>query len=71
MNDYPIEILDKMAEEREYAEANGLYDTIEKPSGLTLEQEMALAQAISTISDLAKETNSTVSELLELGGMRM
>lgn len=70
MSEYTNEELAQMAAERDYAEANGLYDTIEKPSGLTLEQEMALAQAISTISDLAKETNSTVSELLELGRMK-
>ena len=70
MSEYTNEELAKMAAERDYAEANGLYDAIENPSGMTLEQEMALAQAISTISDLAKETNSTVSELLRLGGVK-
>ena len=69
-DDYTKEELEAIANEREYAEAHGLYDTIENPSGIpiTPEQELALAQAMSTLSDLAKETNSSLSELLKRGG---
>lgn len=71
MSDYTDEELAELARERDYAEAHGLYDTIENPKELnmTLEQEMALAQAMSTLSDLAKETDSTISELIKRGGI--
>lgn len=71
MNDYTEAELATYFAERDRAEAEGLYDTIENPSGLpmTPEQELALAQAMSTLSDLAKETDSTVSELLKRGGI--
>lgn len=71
MNEYTETELATLIAERDYAEAHGLYDTIENPSGLpmTPEQELALAQAMSTLSDLAKETDSTVSELLKRGGI--
>ena len=73
MSEYTNEELANLIAERDYAEAHGLYDTIENPSGLpmTPEQEMALAQAMSTLSDLAKETNSTMSELLKRGGLNV
>lgn len=66
MSEYTDKELETLIAERDYAEAHGLYDTIENPSGLpmTPEQEMALAQAMSTLSDLAKETNSSLSDLL-------
>lgn len=66
MSEYTDKELETLIAERDYAEAHGLYDTIETPSGLpmTPEQEMALAQAMSTLSDLAKETNSSLSDLL-------
>lgn len=71
MNDYTNKELETLIAERDYAEAHGLYDTIEDPNGLpmTPDQEMALAQAMSTLSDLAKETNSSLSELLKRGGL--
>lgn len=71
MNDYTNKELETLIAERDYAEAHGLYDTIEDPDGLpmTPDQEMALAQAMSTLSDLAKETNSSLSELLKRGGL--
>jgi hypothetical protein len=66
MSEYTDKELETLIAERDYAESHGLYDTIENPSGLpmTPEQEMALAQAMSTLSDLAKETNSSLSDLL-------
>jgi hypothetical protein len=72
MNDYTDKELEALISERDYAEAHGLYDTIENPSILlpmTEDQEQALAQAVSTLSDLAKETNSSLSELLKRGGI--
>ena len=66
MSEYTDKELETLVAERDYAEAHGLYDTIENPGDipLTVAQEMALAQAMSTLSDLAKETNSTMSDLL-------
>ncbi len=71
MSEYTNKELEALLAERDYAEAHGLYDTIECPGDLplTVGQEMALAQAMSTLSDLAKETNSSISELVKLGGM--
>ena len=72
MSEYTDKELETLIAERDYAEAHGLYDTIENPSGLlTAEQEMALAQAMSTLSDIAKETNSSMSELLKRGGLNV
>ena len=64
--DYTNEELEALARERDEAEKAGLWDTIENPNGLSMtpEQELALAQAVSTLSDLAKETNSSMSDLL-------
>ena len=70
----PDEYMKKLAEERADAEDAGvfdddIFDCIESPGSqlhLTAEQEMALYQAASSLSELAKETNSTVSELLRL-----
>ena len=59
----PIEIIKEAIEARDEAEANGLYD-----EHLTAEQEMTLHQAISSLSELAKETNSSLSDLLKMGG---
>lgn len=63
MDDTPIEIIKEAIEARDEAEANGLYD-----EPLTLDQEMSLHQAVSTLSELAKETNSSLSDLLKIGG---
>ena len=59
----PIELIKEEIEARDEAEANGLYD-----EHLTTEQEMTLHQAISSLSELAKETNSSLSDLLKMGG---
>ena len=59
----PVELIKGEIEARDEAEANGLYD-----EQLTQEQEMTLHQAISTLSELAKETNSSLSDLLKIGG---
>lgn len=67
MNDYPIEVLNKMAEEREAAEKAGVFT--HEP--LTCEQETALASAMSTIAALCKETNSSLSDLVKLSGYRL
>ena len=60
----PVELIKEEIEARDEAEANGLYD-----EQLTQEQEMTLHQAISTLSELAKETNSSLSDLLKIGGL--
>ena len=66
MSEYTDKEIATYFAERDAAEVDGLYDTIENPRGLpmTPEQEMALAQAMSTLSDLAKETNSSLSDFL-------
>lgn len=71
MDEYTNEELATLIAERDYAEAHGLYDTIENPQALRMtdEQEFALAQAMSTLSSLASETNSSLSDLLKLGGI--
>lgn len=60
----PVELIKEAIESRDEAEANGLYD-----EHLTTEQEMTLHQAISSLSELAKETNSSLSDLLKIGGL--
>lgn len=52
------EILD-----REYAESHGLYD-----EGLPKNLEMELHFAVSALSEIMKETNSSLSELLKKNG---
>lgn len=67
---YTDEELEQMFKERDEAEASGLFDTIEEPDKvlkLTEEQEYDLWMAASTLSRLAKETNSSMSELLKVG----
>ena len=59
----PVELIKEAIESRDEAEANGLYD-----EHLTPEQEMTLHQAISSLSELSKETNSSLSDLLKMGG---
>jgi len=62
--------LEARANALDEAVADGLYDTIENPGDrLTESQEYALWSAISTLSDLAKETNSSLSDLLRRGGL--
>ena len=62
----PVELIKEAIEARDEAEANGLYD-----EHLTTEQEMTLHQAISSLSELAKETNSSLSDLLKIGGFEV
>lgn len=64
MIEYTNEELAKMAEDREAAEKAGVFS--HEP--LTCEQEAALASAMSTISSLCKETNSSLSDLVKLSG---
>ena len=63
-NSIPEEYVIDEIKAREEAEENGLYD--HEP--LSWYQEMALSQAMSTLSDLARETNSTVSDLIKANG---
>ena len=62
----PVELIKEAIEARDEAEANGLYE-----EHLTPEQEMTLHQAISSLSELAKETNSSLSDLLKIGGYKV
>ena len=66
MDEMTNEELGALIAERDYAEAHGLYDTIENPQELRMtdEQEIALWSAVSTLNDLARETNSTLSDLI-------
>ena len=62
----PDEYVEESLKFRDEAESNGLYDDSRT---LTVEQEMTLASAISVLSELSKETNSSLSELLKIGGL--
>lgn len=66
MSEYTDKEIATYFAERDRAEAEGLYDTIENPTAIpmTEEQEQTLHQACSWLSELAKETNSTMSDLL-------
>lgn len=69
----PEEYIRESLETRSFAEANGLYDndvgsTNEK---MSWEQEMTLHQAMSSLSNLARETNSSISELLLKNGYQV
>lgn len=64
MDEYPEEYIAEQINLRLEAEENGLYDN----EPLTDRQEYDLWSAMSTLSSLAKETNSTVSELVKRGG---
>lgn len=69
--------LEQMFTDRELAEKSGLFDDDDYPydcvdgyaKKFTVEQEMALFSAISDLSYLMKETNSSLSELLKAGGL--
>ena len=70
------EELARLAQDREDAEKAGvfdddrIYDYIDgETTKLTVEQEMTLHYAVSSLSSLMKETNSSLSELLKMGGM--
>ena len=75
--DMDSEYLAQLAKDREEAEKAGvfederIYDCMENPAEqlhLTVEQEMALYSAASSLFNLAKETDSSVSELLKASG---
>jgi hypothetical protein len=66
MDEYTYEELAEEARIREEAEKAGVFDD---DSRLSVAQEQELWIACSTLSNLAKETNSTVSELLKVGGL--
>lgn len=61
----PDEYVKQELEDRELAEQNGVFDD---NIDLTIGQEMSLYQAASVLSELAKETNSTISDLLKMAG---
>ena len=70
------EELARLAQDSEDAEKAGvfdddrIYDYIDgETTKLTVEQEMTLHYAVSSLSSLMKETNSSLSELLKMGGM--
>ena len=78
-NDYCEDDIGEIMEEREQAERSGvfegggIYDTIEEPDKvlhLTEEQEYELWRAASSLSRLAEETNSSLSDLLRVGGLK-
>ena len=77
IDDVDFEYLEQLANDRDEAERSGLfederiYDCLESPASqlhLTPEQEMTLHRAASSLSELAKETNSTMSGLLRVSG---
>ena len=70
------EELAQLAQDREDAEKAGLfdddhfYDCVDGyTKKFTVQQEMALHSAVSDLSNLMKETNSSLSELLKAGGL--
>ena len=76
LKDMTEEELAAMARDREAAEKAGvfdddhLYDCVDGyAKKFTVAQEMALYSAVSDLSNLMKETNSSLSELLKIGGM--
>ena len=49
---------------------DNIYDCVDGyAKKFTVEQEMALHSAVSDLSNLMKETNSSLSELLKIGGL--
>ena len=68
------EELARLAQDREDAEKAGVFDDDRiyidgETTKLTVEQEMTLHYVVSSLSSLMKETNSSLSELLKMGGM--
>lgn len=60
----PMEYVKEQILAMEDAEKNGLYANLP----LTEEQDYDLWRAMSTLSDLARETNSSLSDLLKRNG---
>ena len=76
LKDLPDDELAEMARDRDEAERAGvfdddhIYDCVDgETKKFTVSQEMALYSAVSSLSDLMKETNSSLSELLKIGGL--
>ena len=76
MDEYTDEELAEEARIRDEAEKAGVFDddhTYDCVDGytkkFTVEQEMALHSAVSDLSNLMKETNSSLSDLLKAGGL--
>ena len=76
MDEMTDEELEQLAQDREEAEKAGvfeddrIYDCVDGyTKKFTVEQEMALYSAVSDLSYLMKETNSSLSELLKIGGL--
>ena len=76
LKDLPEDELAEMARDREAAEQAGvfdddhIYDCVDgETKKFTVAQEMELYSAVSSLSNLMKETNSSLSELLKMGGM--
>lgn len=76
MDEMTDEELEQLARDREEAEKAGvfeddrIYDCVDGyTKKFTVEQEMALYSAVSDLSYLMKETNSSLSELLKMGGL--
>lgn len=70
------EELEQRAQERDDAERAGVFDDDHgwdcvdgRPGKFTMEQEMTLFSAVSSLSSLMEETNSSVSGLLRAGGL--
>lgn len=70
------EELSCLAQDRDDAEKAGVFDDDHLhdcvdgyAKRFTVEQEMALHSAVSDLSNLMKETNSSLSELLRVGGL--
>ena len=68
--------LEQLVQDKKEAENAGvfdddhLYDCVDgHAKKFTVEQEMALYSAVSDLSNLMKETNSSLSELLVAGGL--
>lgn len=76
LKDLPEDELAEMARDRDEAEKAGvfdddrIYDCVDGYSKkFTVEQEMALYSAVSDLSNLMQETNSSLSDLLKIGGL--
>ena len=76
LKDLPEDELAEMAMDRDEAEKAGvfdddrIYDCVDGyAKKFTVEQEMALYSAVSDLSNLMQETNSSLSDLLKIGGL--
>ena len=68
MDEYTDEELAEEARIRDEAEKAGVFDE-EHGKPLSIDQEQELWMACSTLSNLSRETKSSMSELLKMGGV--